>query len=316
MSLVDGKLCVVDKERYACRAASPLIRNVKDGSIFALVSGGEFEMGDGQVTVLSATAQRLVSLGGFGMGHGQVTDCPKHRVCLDSFYIGVYCVTNRQYARFVKETRHRTPDKADRASEVLVGVGDGQSQFRVPDRIAVDWARGRCSDDKLDHPVVNVSWADAVAYATWAGCSLPTEAQWERAARGPKNLLYPWGDAWDASKCRNKTNTGSGQTCPGWEYPVGASGYGTLNQSGNVWEWCKDWHGDYRTAGVQKNPEGPAFDPDGCRVYRGGSCCDDDASYFRGACRGHGNPDKRYASRGFRLVRSLAVASGEGGRTT
>jgi sulfatase modifying factor 1 len=241
----------------------PLARNIQDGSVFALVPGGEFEMGD-----------------------GKDTNCPKHRVQVDAFYIGVCCVTNAQYARFVREGKGREPDN----------------------RTWKDAA-------KSGHPVVNVSWDDAMAYAKWSGCSLPTEAQWEKATRGPKNLLYPWGNDWDASKCRNSGNKGSGQTCPVWEYPAGASGYGTLNQSGNVWEWCKDWYGEkyYSESGAGKNPAGSETGSN--RVNRGGGWGNGVASRFRGACRVNFVPANRSVYQGFRLVRSLAVASGEGGRT-
>jgi formylglycine-generating enzyme required for sulfatase activity len=169
-----------------------------------------------------------------------------------------------------------------------------------------------CPDDKLDHPVVSVAWDDAMAYAKWAGCGLPTEAQWEKAARGPKNLIYPWGNDWDAGKCRNSTNKGAGQTCPVWEYPAGVSGYGTLNQSGNVLEWCKDCYGDYVTAGVQKNPEGAAIGSR--RVHRGGRWDGGGPSRFRGSDRSFLVSAFRDDYLGFRLLRSLAVASSEGGR--
>ena len=229
---------------------APLVRNAKDGSVLALVPGGEFEMGD-----------------------GKDTDCPKYRVQVDAFYIGVYCVTNAQYARFVKETRRLESGKWELESV------------------------------KEDHPVVNVSWDDAEAYAKWAGCLLPTEAQWEKAARGPKGLIYPWGDEWEAGKCRNSGNNGSGETCAVWEYPVGTSGYGTCQQSGNVREWCRDWYMKYETGGVQQNPEGPATGS--YRVYRGSSWFFVGASYFRGAFRDWRAPAYRYGDMGFRLVRTV-----------
>ena len=207
-----------------------LVRNTTDGSVLALVPGGEFEMGD-----------------------GKEAECPKHGVQVDAFYIGVYCVTNRQFARYREE------------------VGSGKWKVE----------RG-----KEDHPVVNVNWDEASAYAKWAGCALPTEAQWEKAARGPKGLIYPWGDQWSEGKCRSGKNKGGGQSCAVWEYPVGTSGYGTLNQSGNVWEWCRDRYGDYLLSGVQQNPEGR--EEGSCRVYRGGSCGNAEREYFVAASRNGG----------------------------
>lgn len=266
MPLVDGKYCVVvDKESLACRAVSPLIRNVKDGSVLSLVPGGEFEMGD----------------------DGKDKDCPKHSVHLKDYYIGVYCVTNAQYAVFVKATGHRAPDKA-------------KADYGTP-----VWANGRCPDGKLHHPVVCVGWDDATAYAEWAGCLLATEAQWEKAARGPKNFIYPWGDDWDATKCRNDTIKGSGETCAVWEYPAGASGYGSCNQSGNVWEWCRDWYGGkyYSEQAAGNNPVGPSTGS--YRVFRGGCWRIDDASCFRGAIRRRFVPAYRSNNCGFRLVRAV-----------
>ncbi len=243
----EGRLIVEDPER-GYRQVRPLVRNVKDGSVMVLVPAGEFEMGD-----------------------GRDADCPKHRVSLDAYYIGVCCVTNAQYARYVEEVESR---------------------------------KWKVESGREDHPVVNVSWDDAAAYAKWAGCALPTEAQWEKAARGPAGLVYPWGNKWDEKKCRNDKNKGSGTTCAVWEYPAGASGYGTLNQSGNVLEWCWDWYGreSYTEAWAGRNPEGPSMGA--FRVIRGGGWRGGGASACRGARRLWFLPVGRDGARGFRLVRT------------
>jgi formylglycine-generating enzyme required for sulfatase activity len=233
-------------EQYLPKA---LILNKKDGALMVRIPEGEFEMGD-----------------------GKDSNCPKHRVFLDEYWIGVFCVTNRQFQRFVKET----------------GFKRDQDSAR---------------DQKLDHPVVNVNWADAAAYARWAGGELPTEAQWEKAARGPNGLIYPWGNEWDEKKSRNNTNRGGEETCPVYAYPKGVSGYGCYNMSGNVWEWCRDWYGeDYYTKGENRNPKGPEGGSN--RVDRGGSWGDGYPANFRGANRNGGDPSYRGDRGGFRLVRT------------
>ncbi len=236
------------------------LTNPKDGSELVLVPAGEFEMGD-----------------------GQEGDCPKHTVYLDAYYIGRYCVTNAQYARFVEETGQRAPRN---------GL----------------WQEAA----KADHPVTDVSWDDAQAYAAWAGLPLPTEAQWERAARGPANTLYPWGDDWDASRCRNSANRGSETTAAVDEYPSGISGYGTYQQSGNVWEWCADWYDDdYYQQSSRANPTGPTGGSS--RVARGGGWRYGHASDCRGAYREWLDSAFRDGNLGFRLVRAAVLVPPGGG---
>lgn len=227
-----------------------------DGSVLLLVPAGEFEMGD-----------------------GTDDDRFKHRVWLDSYYIGKFCVTNSQYARFVAKTGYRTPEGWKGFFSKSFPGGQG------------------------NHPVTGVSWDDAMAYAGWAGCGLPTEAQWEKAARGPEGFIYPWGDEWDASKCRNNGNRGSGTTAPVDAYPEGASGYGTYQQSGNVWEWCRDWHDReyYNTPESLCNPEGPSTGSN--RVGRGGGWGNSNPSEFRSTDRAGLHPSRRLVSLGFRLAR-------------
>jgi sulfatase modifying factor 1 len=239
--------------------------NVKDGSVMVRIPAGEFGMGY----------------------HGDGYDCPRHIVELSEYWIGVHCVTNRQYARFVEETGYRAPEEAD-------------SDF-YGDAV---WKNGRCPAEKLDHPVVWVNSYDCAAYATWASLSLPSEAQWEKAARGPRGFIYPWGNEWDEEKCRNGGNRYGETTAAVWEYPEDSGGYGTLQQSGNVGEWCADWYGgNYYEESPAKDPLGPSSGS--ARVFRGGSWYDDDASDFRGARRFRRGLAHRLDYQGFRLVRNI-----------
>ena len=232
------------------------------------------------VTARDGSEMLLVPAGEFEMGDGEtyplkmnLDDQPRHRVYLDAYYIGKYAVTNAQYARFVGETGHRPP---------------GNRFWKKP--------------EKANHPVVSISWDDAMAYAKWAGCDLPTEAQWEKAARGPDGFVYPWGNEWDGTKCRNSVETKAEGTVPVDDHPQGVSGYGTFQQAGNVWEWCSDWYGDdyYTSPEASRNPSGPAKGY--YRVSRGGCWWNDSPSYFRGAYRDAFGPFRTFEHLGFRLV--------------
>ncbi len=246
----------------------------KEKNTFQLVSPIIINTKDSSILIEIPAAE-------FEMGDGKNSDCPQHTVYLDRYYIGVYTVTNRQYKQFVDETGHRPPDVADWGTPIWKGKSYPESY--------------------TDHPVVCVSWEDAATYCRWAGGTLPTEAQWEKAARGPKGFIYPWGNDWDQNLCRNDKNKGSQTTCTVYEYPKGASGYGCYNLSGNVWEWCLDWYdSDYYKNSPSKNPTGP--DKGSYRVFRGGGWRGVGAEYFRAASRGYGDPSDRRDRRGFRLL--------------
>lgn len=225
----------------------------------------------------------LISIpsGEFVMGDGEDEDCPLRTVYLDEYYIGVYCITNQQYKQFIDETGHRYPDEAEWGFPV--------------------WRNGVFSESYADHPVVCVGWEDAQAYCEWAGLVLPSEAQWEKAARGSKDFIYPWGNEWVAGNCLNYMNKGLEQTSPVYEHSAGVSGYGLYNTSGNVLEWCSDWYAEkYYNSGSDHNPVGP--DQGEYRVVRGGSWGGgpDDC---RSACRSAYNlPEERAGHRGFRVV--------------
>ncbi len=177
---------------------------------------------------------------------------PQRKVYLDAYYIYKTEVTVAQYRKFCAATVRKMPNAP-----------------------AWGW--------KENHPVVNVSWNDAKAYADWAGVVLPTEAQWEKAARGTDGRIYPWGNDWDKKKCANYANSGEG-TQPIGGFPMGASPYGVLDMAGNAWEWCGDRYGEtyYKTA-LAKNPTGPVTG--NYRVLRGGSWIDGNDYVCRGAYR-------------------------------
>jgi transcriptional regulator with XRE-family HTH domain len=131
-------------------------------------------------------------------------------VWLPTFYIDVYPVTNDEYSRFVAATGHTPPQ---------------------------DWEDGRPAEGRGDHPVVFVTWNDAAAYAEWAGKLLPTGQQWEKAARGTRGTVYPWGDQTTPAKCNVREN-GVASTTAVDCYQSGVSPYGVFDMCGNVWEWC------------------------------------------------------------------------------
>jgi len=130
------------------------------------------------------------------------------------------------------------------------------------------------------HPVENVTWDDAKAYADWAHAALPTEAQWEKAARGTDGRLFPWGNKWDAAKCCNGVGKNRAwHTSPVASYPSGASPYGCLDMAGNVWQWCADCYDrNYYQHSPSRNPTGPK--PGNERVLRGGSWDYSHPSFF------------------------------------
>jgi sulfatase modifying factor 1 len=204
-------------------------------------------------------------------GDGNEDEYPRHRVYLDAYDIGRYEVTNQQFYTFISATGYQAE-------------GNWQIYF---------------SADTANYPVVNVTWNDAVAYCNWAGLHLPTEAQWEKAARGTDGRAYPWGNAWDPGAC----NYNYSRPKPIGSYPMDSSPYTIMDMAGNVSEWCSDWYGErYYASSPERNPEGPASG--GSRVYRSGSFYDTDSSATRTACRKAGGVGIYLNYLGFRCVRT------------
>ncbi len=245
--------------------------------------------------------------GEFTMGtdEGEEHQRPAHRVCVDEFYIGVHQVTNAEYAQFVAHTRHRAPALRDFP---LIVTHDARGLFRELAEPYV-WRDGLPPAGHADHPVTLIQLEDAVAYCRWlAGQTgkpfrLPTEAEWERAARGGvEGRAYPWGDAIDPSPANylpDPDRKSLHGTTPVGRYP--ANGYALYDTSGNVWEWVADWYQpDYYRSADRLNPRGP--DEGSSRLVRGGSWVCHDVRFLRCAHRHPVPPDTYAYSIGFRVA--------------
>jgi formylglycine-generating enzyme required for sulfatase activity len=214
-------------------------------------------------------------------------------VKLPAFYMALHPVTNTQYAQFLNDAKP--------------GNGEIEKYIRL-DKDCFVRKSGNVFETyggKEKHPVVNVSWYGAEAYTKWADLRLPTELEWEKAARGQDGRVYPWGDEWDNGKrCRNNNNKSNETTCGIWRYAEGCSPYGLYQASGNVWEWCADWYdfnayNRYKTGNLQPPPSGQY------RVLRGGSWNYGRDFNFRASNRSYSGPDGRLIDGGFRCSRTL-----------
>ncbi len=200
------------------------------------------------------------------------SELPQHSVYLSGYWIGKYEVTRGEYRRFIEAGGYSNPGYWSSAGwNWKVSEGRTEPYYWAA---AQDWIGGQPFTQTESHPVVGVTYYEAEAYCAWAGGHLPTEAQWEKAARwtGSYPNVYPWGNAWEAEKCNNWDDhnaAGGGygryQTAAVGSYPSGASPYGLQDMAGNVWEWVADWYVSYPGS---TSP----FDYTGnYRVSRGGS---------------------------------------------
>lgn len=221
----------------------------------------------------------LIPGGTFEMGDGEKGDEPVHTVQVDDFYMDIHEVTNAQYAEFLNATGHTPPIYWD------------DPRYNAPDQ-----------------PVIGITWYDAIAYCNWAGKRLPTEAEWERAARaGLVGYKYPWGNELDRSYANFEGTGGLDQ----WEdtAPICSflpNDFGLFDMIGNAYEWCHDYYDfDYYRDSPIVNPTGP--DSGTARVVRGGSCYDGYyPSYLRSANRFEYLPETNDGIVGFRCVTDIS----------
>jgi len=286
--------------------------------------------------VTSAGAETvLVDAGAFWMGSGDSLaypddgEGPVREVETSPYQIDVHAVSNAHFAAFVDDTGHLT--EAERFGWSFVFAGLLPDDFPPTEGVAAapwwrkvdgaDWSHPEGPESSLegrgDHPVVHVSWNDAAAFCECAGGRLPTEAEWERAARGGlERAVFPWGDelepggehrmnVWQGEfPGGNSLEDGHFGTAPVDSYP--ANGLGLHNMTGNVWEWTADWfHPSFRQRDRRLDPAGP---PRGThRVQKGGSylCHHSYCRRYRVAARMGNTPDSSTGNLGFRCVRAI-----------
>jgi formylglycine-generating enzyme required for sulfatase activity len=269
-----------------------------DGAEMVLVPAGPFWMGSTRDEVdraIEECGQARMPFPDSVCRGWMERELPRHRVSLDAFYIDKVEVTNALFQRFVQATGYQTVAEREGWSHTLK---DGK-----PDRgYGLAWRspRGPISVAAPALPVGYMSWHDADAYCKWAGKRLPTEAEWEKAARGTDERRFPWGNTWDPARANG--DAPSRGAMPVGDYPAGASPYGALDMAGNVFEWVADWfEADYYARSAERNPRGP--ESGRTRVLRGGSAFWAPMR-LRTTVRATDPSDFRYSQHGFRCAKS------------
>mgnify|MGYP000979676654 CR=1 FL=1 len=238
-----------------------------------LIPEGEFLMG-------STMEQTALAIKDGADQNWVKNETPQHSIYLSDYFIGKYPITNLEYQAFIVDAKYKSPQ---------------------------GWEGDQFPDGKGGHPVVSVSWGDANMYCEWLSKKtgkpyrLPTEAEWEKAARGTDGRIYPWGDTFVVLMA-NTAETKIGDTSDVGKFsPQGDSPYGCADMVGNVWEWCSDWldENEYRNRKVAKDPQGPGTGS--YRVLRGGSFINN-KGYCRCTDRGKYNPFNLGRNYGFRVA--------------
>jgi formylglycine-generating enzyme required for sulfatase activity len=254
---------------------------------------------------------------------------PIRTVTIDPFWLDRYPVTNAQFAEFIRASDYRTEAEVFGWSFVFAGHLRGhETHAQHPEGLqwwrridGADWSHPEGPDSSVEtrenYPVVQVSWNDAAAYCAWAGKRLPTEAEWEFAARGGlEGKRFPWGDeltpggvhlcnVWQG-ECPDRDTGEDGYSAPAPVDAYGPNGYGFYTIAGNTWEWCADWFSpDHHLHATRMNPVGP--DGGQARAMRGGSylCHASYCNRYRVAARTSNTPDSSTTNIGFRCARDI-----------
>jgi formylglycine-generating enzyme required for sulfatase activity len=280
--------------------------NINDLEPMVAIPEGAFEMGmsESEIDVLlkeNADWKRDYLIDGL----------PKHTVSLNAYAIDKTEVTKSMFARFIADTQYKT--EAEEEGWGLVFSGEDWEKVD-----GADWQHPRGSQSTVEYlgnyPVVQVTWRDASAYCYWAGRRLPTEAEWEKAARGTDGRIYPWGNAAPSGTLLNFADTltpfpwsnktiddGWLYAAPAGSYPQGSSQYGALDMAGNVYEWIADWYDPtYYSIAPEDNPTGPET---GSKRGKRGGAWGSRALAFRTDYRDGFDPHYKGDDVGFRCVR-------------
>jgi formylglycine-generating enzyme required for sulfatase activity len=274
LGVVRGGSFLHGPNELRCSYRQPMLAGARDHYVgFRVAAGPEpsqvpFEWIDIPGGVVALGRDTTASLGP-ALGN----EIPIHLVELEAIELGLTPVTNAQYAAFVAETGAEAP---------------------------AGWPQGSPPAGREDHPVAFVDWFDARAFCAWGGGRLPTEAEWEKAARGIDGRLYPWGAADEPARAHIGAGLKEGTTASVAAHPNGAGPYGLLDLVGNVWEWVSSAYRPY-----PYDPTDGREDPGGSeeRVLRGGSFASRDLSFTRSATRSHSSPRRRQSHIGFRIAR-------------
>lgn len=335
-----------------------LFRHILMGGSLFIIHGFSAQTQDENMSKMVQIPSGKFLMGGDNEQADQ-DEFPKHKVAISSFYMDIVPVTNAEFKKFVEKTHYVTtaeqkPNWEEIKKTLPPGTPKPDQEYLVPASLVfkpsdkpvklsdyqswwewkpgADWQHPEGKDSNIDgkdqYPVVHVSWFDAQAYCQSLGKRLPTEAEWEYAARGGlKNKIYPWGDE-HINSGKAKANSWEGKFpylnthIDGYEgiAPVGSfapNGYRLYDMAGNVWEWIHDWyHSEYYSSFGKKtaeNPQGPtkSYDPQDPytpkRSIRGGSylCSDSYCSGYRVAHRMKSSPDTSLGHTGFRCVKDL-----------
>lgn len=265
--------------------------NPKDGSTLRLIPGGEFTMGSTPRDIESAAR-----MDADGPSFDLTSETPQFQLFVPTFYMGVFTVTNEQFARFLSELQPGPAlfDLWVYSSAHIIrpgGAGSSPPAATAGERHARSDAPYLVDPGFERHPAVHITWFGAEAYCRWAGLRLPTEIEWEKAARGTDARLFPWGNEWHDEFLRwNRGHRVAAEpTAEVDEYAEGRSPYGIFQMAGNVAEWCEDWYQPraYDEHGLGNRRSPPTGNE---RVLRGGSCVQWHRLKFRCAMRQASTP--------------------------